>query len=288
MRGLFVGLTSIDIIYPLEYFPLEDTKNKTGEEIIDIGGPATNAAFTFRALGGDATLISLLGNTPFSAFIQERLEQYGIRHLDLNPAYTGSPEIASILVNKKNGSRTVATVKPRSGVDFKLPLPELSGFDVICADGFFGRYLLKLLLRNEGSVPVVFDGGSYKTDTDAVLDFVNYPILSERFAFPGKEAVVPRLQAKKIRKIAITRGEKPIRVFVDGSEELLEVPKVTAVDTLGAGDIFHGAFCKYILEDPSDFRKALLRSSGIASHSCKFPGPRRWTDHLPIKDDPYS
>ncbi|NET50891.1 MAG: sugar kinase, partial [Merismopedia sp. SIO2A8] len=47
-------------------------------------------------------------------------------------------------------------------------------------------------------------------------------------------------------------------------------------DTLGAGDIFHGAFCHYILQQ--NFTESLVAAAEIASNSCKFFGTRRWME----------
>jgi sugar/nucleoside kinase (ribokinase family) len=43
---------------------------------------------------------------------------------------------------------------------------------------------------------------------------------------------------------------------------------------MGAGDIFHGAFCHYILQE--SFPDAIASAAKIASHSCQFFGTRRW------------
>jgi sugar/nucleoside kinase (ribokinase family) len=54
----------------------------------------------------------------------------------------------------------------------------------------------------------------------------------------------------------------------------LPVSQINAVDTMGAGDVFHGAFCHYILEQ--NFTDSLAAATKIASHSCQFFGSRRW------------
>jgi sugar/nucleoside kinase (ribokinase family) len=51
---------------------------------------------------------------------------------------------------------------------------------------------------------------------------------------------------------------------------------IKPVDTLGAGDIFHGAFCHYILQN--DFPVSLERAAEIASLSCTSLGTRAWID----------
>jgi sugar/nucleoside kinase (ribokinase family) len=47
------------------------------------------------------------------------------------------------------------------------------------------------------------------------------------------------------------------------------------VDTLGAGDVLHGAFCHYFALEP-DFEGALRQASEIATRSCQTLGTRAW------------
>lgn len=276
MKGLFVGLTSIDIIYPLNHFPEENTKNPSLNGLLDIGGPATNAAFTFAALGGKATLVSLIGQQPFRLFIKEKLEQYGIEHIDLNEQLNQIPVISSIVVNASTGSRTIVNFQPKTDIPVLSPQVNTDRFDIICVDGFFADYLLRVLESNRLRVPVVLDGGSYKPHTDQLLKFINYPIISERFTAPDGGAAGDYLRKKGLQRFAITRGEQPLEVFENGTTYYLPVPQVKAVDTLAAGDIFHGAFAKYIVEKDHNFKLALEMAARIASQSCAHLGPRQW------------
>jgi sugar/nucleoside kinase (ribokinase family) len=61
------------------------------------------------------------------------------------------------------------------------------------------------------------------------------------------------------------------------------VPPVTAVDTAGAGDAFHGALAVAVAQDPQikDLARALRYAVTIASIRVRFPGPRAWLDHVP-------
>ncbi len=109
MRGLFIGLTTIDIIYPLQSFPEEDSKIYSDRQLLYLGGPATNAAITFSALHGEATLISLVGKGSFNQTIVSRLRKYKVKHVDLNPMMESDPTISAIMVSEKNGARTIVT-----------------------------------------------------------------------------------------------------------------------------------------------------------------------------------
>lgn len=275
-KGLFLGLTAIDLLYYLSDFPVENTKHKTKDQYIDIGGPATNAAYAFAALGGEATLLSLIGQHPFRHFMLERLNYYGIHHIDLNPFWSQYPEIASILINRNTGSRTVATRQPVEEIALSPPDIHLSDYDVLCIDGFYGEYVHQLLQQNHTGIPVVFDGGSFKAYTLALLPHISYPILSEHFSIPDQPFVEHFFTENGISPFAITNGERPIIAYENDKRYEVPVPRIEAVDTLGAGDIFHGAFAYFILENEGNFRSSLSQAAEIASRSCQVMGTRDW------------
>ena len=47
------------------------------------------------------------------------------------------------------------------------------------------------------------------------------------------------------------------------------------MDTLGAGDFLHGAFCYYYLEE-KELKPALQKASEVATFSCQYKGTREW------------
>ena len=59
--GLFVGLTTLDLIYRVAHLPQSNEKQTAADLAIAAGGPATNAAVTFRHLGNQAKLMSAVG-----------------------------------------------------------------------------------------------------------------------------------------------------------------------------------------------------------------------------------
>ena len=78
---------------------------------------------------------------------------------------------------------------------------------------------------------------------------------------------------------AITRGEKPILYGENEISAEIPVEKAEAVDTLGAGDIFHGAFCYGYFEKGYSCEEALKFAGKVASESVKYRGPREWMKH---------
>ncbi|NES23394.1 MAG: sugar kinase [Symploca sp. SIO3E6] len=279
-NGLFVGMVTLDLVYLIDQLPSSNQKVVASDYTVAAGGPATNAAVTFSYLGNQATILGVVGNHPITELIRKDLATYRVGIVDLDSTVLEPPAVSSILVTQSTGDRAVISLnatKIQVGSD-QLPLDILSGIDVVMIDGHqmaVGRAIAQLAKSND--ITVVIDGGSWKPGFDEVLPFVDYAICSANFYPPGcsnTEEVINYLTAAGIPHIAITQGEKPIRYYSLGVSGELPIPSITTVDTLGAGDIFHGAFCHYILEE--DFTDALNSATKVAARSCQFFGTRKW------------
>ena len=81
-----------------------------------------------------------------------------------------------------------------------------------------------------------------------------------------------------VQKIAISNGAGPIQILAGESSATIHVPQVDVVDTMGAGDILHGAYCHFASMGIG-FVDALTRAAAIASRSCRYAGTREWMAH---------
>ena len=136
-------------------------------------------------------------------------------------------------------------------------------------------------LSLEGKIAIV-TGGSKGIGRATALalaqEGVDVAICAERFLPPGASKgseVFEALRQVGVRRIAITRGERPILYFDGESAGQIDVAKIRAVDTLAAGDIFHGAF-SYFYARADSFVTALEKAGEVATISCKHFGPRSW------------
>ncbi|EFC81711.1 PfkB family carbohydrate kinase [Parafrankia sp. EUN1f] len=92
MKGVFVGLTTLDSVYLVDRLPAADEKCVARDFAMNAGGPATNAAVTFAYLGGRPCLVSAIGTSPAAALVHADLARHRIRHLELVPEQTaGDP-----------------------------------------------------------------------------------------------------------------------------------------------------------------------------------------------------
>ncbi|MEO0457840.1 MAG: PfkB family carbohydrate kinase [Cyanobacteria bacterium P01_A01_bin.114] len=285
-RGLFVGLVTLDYIYQADHPPAANEKVVATQAMMAAGGPTTNAAVAFSQLADQrAIVLGVLGAHPLAALIREDLARWQVDLIDLQPERAIPPPVSSIVVSAATGERAVisrnaADRQHLSDAPFDTQYGAqwsdlLDGVDVILIDGHqmaMGATLAALAQARD--IPVVVDAGSWKPGFDRVLRRADVVIASANFSPPDRSDPMTYLGSLGIAKIAITQGEQPIQVSQQGRHTQLEVPQVKVVDTLGAGDIFHGAFCHFYPELP--FESALAAASRVAAFACQHFGTRDW------------
>ncbi len=279
-KGLFLGLTTIDILYGVVTHPTPNEKLKAEWQLTYAGGPAANAAVAFSALGNNSHLCSGLGNHPATDLAIRDLAEYGVRFHDCTAHPDGQPVLSSILINSITGDRCVIY----SNTDERYLLEEidygsyLRDCEILLLDGYYlSQAVILAKSARERGVKVVFDGGSWKNGLDDLLASVDYAICSENFVPPGctdLESVFDYLSRYEMAGCAVSRGSNSIVAYECGRKYFIEVAEVNATDTLGAGDILHGAFCSSILSH--SFKNSLQRAAAVASESCRYYGTRQW------------
>ncbi|MGB3491626.1 MAG: PfkB family carbohydrate kinase [Elainellaceae cyanobacterium] len=307
-RGLFVGLITLDMVYQVERMPQPNQKCVALDSAISAGGPATNAAVAFSALGNQATVLGGLGQHPIQHLIRQDLEECGVAIADLLPHQTTPPPASSIMVTKSTGDRAVVSlnaVKSQATPE-QIPAAILSEldrgqFDVVLIDGHQMAVGEAIAHRaRQLGIPVIVDGGSWKPRFETVLRHTDVAICSANFQPPHcstSAEVMNALAAWGITHRVITRGEQPILYESDQSTMIqISTTPASVVDTLGAGDIFHGAFCHHWLQQFSQPKvqqgqpfpaiaepemdaqiiNALEQAGVVAAQACQSFGTRQW------------
>jgi sugar/nucleoside kinase (ribokinase family) len=277
-QGLFVGLVTLDLVYLVTDLPQRNQKIVALENAMTAGGPATNAAVAFSHLGDSATLLCSVGEHPSRQIMLADLQAVAIA--DLTPNRTESIPISSILVTQSTGERAIVS---RNAVQAQAPVTAipadiLQWMEIVLIDGHQMAVGQVIAQQSKAlQIPVVVDGGSWKAGFEEVLPSVDYAICSANFRPPQCSTfteVFKYLTALNIPHIAITNGSQPIQYLYQGMGGQIPVPEIQPVDTLGAGDIFHGAFCHFILR--TNFLEALTQAAAVAGRSCQSFGTRQW------------
>jgi len=272
MTILFVGRSTFDLGYVCPAFPAENGKLSATRFWAGAGGCALNAAVTARALGSTVRLLTLLGTGPFAEAVRAELMRYDVAVEDFAPGAEVLP-VSSIVVVPGNASRTIVDQQPPQNPSREPDLDALlAEATLVLTDGFLPSLAIPLCREAQArGIPVVLDGGSWKPWSAELMPHIDRAVVSERFRPDTLEAI----RALGPGQVAITRGERPIE-WSDGSRSgKIAPPQVDALDTLGAGDVFHGAFCHYFAAR-ADFPQALASAAEIAAESCRYYGPRGW------------
>ncbi|MGI9537555.1 MAG: PfkB family carbohydrate kinase [Desulfocapsaceae bacterium] len=282
-RGLFVGLTTVDIFNVVDRHPRSDQKIKAHHQAVSAGGPAANAAVAYAAFGNETDLLTGLGGHPTGAMAFEDLQKHGVTVHDYSSDPAALPVLSSILINSSNGSRCVVYRNP---LDLTLSPDQLydhltKGCQVVLLDGFYLEQAISVAKAAKGHSLTVLDGGSWKEGLEELLPFIDYAICSADFKAPScnsPEELLLYLEHIGITGSAVSRGADSIIYRIEGKQGQQPVPQVQAIDTLGAGDILHGTFCHHILT--SSFLESLEKATFSASRSCLSYGTRKWISNL--------
>ncbi|MGB7587932.1 MAG: PfkB family carbohydrate kinase [Solirubrobacterales bacterium] len=272
--GLFIGLTTFDLIHYVERFPRADEKIQALARWTGAGGPAANAAAAFAALGGHATLLTAIGTGPLAKAALEDMTGLGVDVIDLA---TGGELATSSAAVDLSGRRIVVSLNAK-GFDqgaMAQRLPVLEPADVVSLDAHFPTVASALLADLPSPrPPVVFDPGSDKPHLPELMDMSDHVIASGSLdAAAQRGDLLERVRTHDVTLAAVSAGPAPILAAIGDHRFEIPVPQIPASDTLGAGDVLHGAYAYYIATGCSA-HESLERAANVAARSCERHGPR--------------
>jgi sugar/nucleoside kinase (ribokinase family) len=273
VKVVCAGLATVDLLYTVDRIPGVDEKAQATSVEVAAGGPAANAAITAALLGAEVTLVSAVGAHPLGALIRDDLDRYGVRLVDAAAGRAGPPPVSAITVLAATGQRTIVS---RNAGDLAAGVPvdpDLAGADAVLVDGHHPA--LAVAAARAGR-PLVVDAGSWRPVFADVLPHALVVACSAAFRAPD-----PVLLAA-VPHVAVTDGPRPVRWHSGPAAGAVPVPAVAAVDTAGAGDVFHGALAVAVARDPEvrDFPGALAYAVSIAARRVVHRGPRAWRQAL--------
>ncbi|MGN0765862.1 MAG: PfkB family carbohydrate kinase [Christensenellales bacterium] len=275
-KGLFVGLCGLDVVfYENKPLPKEDLKMKVGDVRSCIGGPAANAAITFSLLGGESVVLTYIGNSAVGKVIKQQMAEYRIKVIDMCND-DDVKNISSIYVNTKDATRTILSGRnPIYNLnDFSAIDEAVKDCDFVLYDGHFSHIDDRLLnVAKAERKDIVIDVGDWKETFDKILRFNPTLICSEVFAKDGLNGI-ELMNRYHHQRAAITRGKKSVLYKTEDMSAMQEIPTVAvnAIDTLGAGDVFHGAYCHFAYNVGLDFPNALKEATKVAGISTTVRG----------------
>ena len=264
-RLLVCGIAVMDYVHRVDTIPEGEGKHRsTAFERIG-GGCAANAAVGAARLGAQVTLMTRLGVDPTGDELAAMLARFGIV-----PAYAraGRTPLSSVMVDRR-GERMIVNFP---GADLPQVPPPVPACDAVLSDCRWPE-AAEAVLRHARAhgLPGVLDGEKYTPEPLAALAshvVFSAPGLRDFTGIDALPAALADAAARLPGRVAYTDG--PDGVHWAGGPHIT-APRITPVDTLGAGDVWHGAFALALgwglsLTDASDY------ANRVAALKCQRAG----------------
>lgn len=266
MKVLCIGHSSWDITVPVDSYPVENTKYRYNEKYSAGGGPASNAAYLLGKWGVDTVIATSIGSDDFGTKIKKEFQEINVNTDYIETSYEKDTSFSFILINKKNGYRTVFNVATEHPPLKKLTYDFTP--DIILTDGHDYGASQNAISKYPNAITII-DAGRVTQELIELCKYIKYIVCSKGFAetvtnmkfdFNNPQSLVDvylKLQNKYPNaNIVITLEEHGALYKVDNQIKIMPGLKCQAVDTTGAGDIFHGAFV-YGIANNFDMEKTI-------------------------------
>jgi len=288
-RILCIGIPVRDLTFRTQRVPARGSKENATyfEEIC--GGNSLNAAIGILRLGGRAAICGPMGDARETAsrYIFDQLANEGIDAAHLVHMKGLVTPLSAIMIDP-TGERTIVTFRDPELWKVTLPPAEilLEDCDAILTESRCAAFCTDLCAEAvRRGIPVIVDVDRAMSLREGLLTASTHLVFSSEPLQETADESDEGAALKKIAKLtpsflAGTRGPRGT-IWLDEHGELQETPAfpVHTVDTLGAGDVFHGAFALAITEK-QELRQALRFASAAAALKCTrfggaFAAPQR-------------
>ena len=263
MKALCIGNVAYDFTMPMENYPKENIKYRVENSVSCGGGPASNAAYLLSLWGVNTYFAGVIGNDDNGKKIKEEFKKVNVNTKFLEVDKENDTAMSFVLINTKNGSRTIFTKRSNK---MKLTKEINIKPNLILIDGQELEASKKVLENNPNAISII-DAGRIKPEVIELAKMVDYVVCSKDFAeeftkikidLKDKEVlerIFNKLE-KNFKNVIITVEENGTLYKKDNVVKLVPTIDVKEVDSTGAGDIFHGAFA-YCLLKKYDIEKSI-------------------------------
>jgi len=277
-----IGLNAVDYLVGVPRFPVPGEKLRMSSFAREGGGQVATALVALSRWGFRCKYVGNVGDDEHGRLSSLLLSREGVDLAHVRTVPGASSQFAVILVEEGTGERTILwnrdpmiRVSPED-----LPLDDIRRARALLLDGHdVPPAILAARTARAAGVPVVLDAEKVQEGTEELLSLCDHIVAAGHFPgllLPGasaEEGAREILRRYAPRTSTVTLG--PRGAFgCDAREEIFSPSiHVDAVDTTGAGDIFHAGFL-YSLLRGLPFREILAFANTAAGLSCSGMGGR--------------
>jgi sugar/nucleoside kinase (ribokinase family) len=269
-----VGMATVDYLYVLDDYPAADSVTRALAHRTVVGGLGGRGAISAKRLGGATRLLATRGTGPHADVLTAKLEAEGVDCTWVT--YDQASQHSAVILAREEATRTIIWLpQPMADARTIERLPDfLEGVDVALLDGT-DEGLVKAALDEceRRGITTVLDTGSGRPWTRGLLGRADHVIAPEKYVLNetgrSAETAARELWGDACRTVfGVTQGPRGgVYATGRGAESLArwEAAPVTAVDSCGAGDTFHGAYAWAVAKGlpPADCFSTASWSAGL-------------------------
>jgi sulfofructose kinase len=280
-RVLCLGHAAHDLIYRVPSIPAQPIKVLATAFSECGGGMAANAAVAIARLGGDVEYWGRVADDPLGHRILADLAAEGVDVRSARRVGGARSPCTSILVSDRGERLICSFTDPALDPDPGwLPLERVPAFDVVLADVRWPLGSARLLDAARAlQRPALLDADVASRDVLSDLaSRASHLLFSEAGLSVIADGRSPGAALRSMRGethdvVGVTLGSDGFLWLEGGIEHHLPAPPIVAVDTLAAGDVWHGAFAFALAESKTVIGAAMF-ANAAAALKCQRPGGR--------------
>jgi len=255
-RIVCVGLGCLDHLFKVDHLPSGGGKIFAENYVAAPGGPAAAASIAAAALGHDAVFLGRLGDDDVGRELTARMARCGVDVSGIRYVKGQSSQVSSVVVDR-DGERQIINFSSRhlDPDPSWLPVKIIASADFVLTDVRWPEGAEEALKRaRQHTVPSLIDADTSPVDTSHLIGLADYAVFSEKGLqmYVDERDIEKGLQNAHLKSriwVAVTAGDKG-SYWLDEKGVICSCPaeQLEAIDTCGAGDVFHGAFAAALAE----------------------------------------
>ena len=271
------GMAVVDFVFSVDRLPDRAEKYRASDAHIVGGGCAANAAVAIARLGGKATLAACLGDDALGDLILSDLQREGVETKSIQRTQNGRSSFSSVFVDR-SGERQIMNFRGDGLAPHDVSSAQDFKADAVLVDTRWSEGALAALTRAKAlSIPGVLDAEA--PIKMSLLNAASHIAFSRQGLLSLSDAkTLPQALTEVTSELeswaCVTDGRAG--VFDTDNGQIAHIPafEVPITDTLGAGDIWHGAFT-LALGEGMDAPKAIEFANAAAALKCMQFGGRK-------------
>jgi sugar/nucleoside kinase (ribokinase family) len=277
-----MGLNSVDFLCVVPAFPTSNSKMKIDRFSKQGGGQVATAMVALRRWGLKTKYVGKVGGDELGQFSLDSIRQEHVDTSNVDVESSASTQFAFILVERSSGNRTILWDRDdrlmyREG---ELRREDICSGKILHLDGHDIRAAIRCARwAREVGIPTVLDADRVDPLTPELIREIDFLITSSRFptvftGIPDREKALLELKKHNPGFLCATLGHEGAMALVNGKIIYVRGFEVNAVDTTGAGDVFHAGFIYGLLQN-WNVTEILRFANAVAALKCRDLGGRK-------------